>query len=250
MQYPVYIHIAGNRILLHGLLEAMGIFIAMRYYYFLKRKQGDILESSTRLFLLVASIFGALFGSHIIGALENIHEWLHAPNFWLYLVENKTIAGGLAGGIVLVEVTKKMLKINQHSGDLYVYPILLGLSIGRLGCLSMGVHEMTYGTTTTLFTGMNLGDGIMRHPVTLYEIIYLLLLWPTLKWLSNNLNLINGARFKLLILAYFTFRFLIEFIKPTYKYALGLDAIQYLSIGMFIYYYRYLIQPKLLIKIN
>jgi prolipoprotein diacylglyceryltransferase len=114
----------------------------------------------------------------------------------------------------------------------------------------MGVHEMTFGEPTTLFTGMDLGDGILRHPVTLYEIIYLLLLWPTLKWLSNNLNLINGARFKLLILAYFTFRFLIEFIKPTYKYALGLDAIQYLAIGMFIYYYRYLIEPKLLIKNN
>ena len=49
--------------------------------------------------------------------------------------------------------------------------------IGRIGCFTAGLTEETYGIKTTFFTGIDFGDGIRRHPVTLYEIAFLALLW-------------------------------------------------------------------------
>lgn len=248
ISFPISLTIGGQHLPLHPILETLGIFIAMRYYYYLKRNRQDVLTDYNRLVVLVATIFGAYFGSHIVGALENIPEWRQSPNFWLYLHGNKTIAGGMAGGLLLVEVVKKALKISTSTGDIYVYPLLLGLIIGRVGCFSMGIYEMTYGIPTHLFLGLNLGDGIPRHPVVLYEIVFLLLLWFGLKWVSKKYVLHNGALFKLLMIAYFAFRFLVEFLKPTYKYAMGLDAIQFLTIIIFVYYNKYLLHPRLLLK--
>ena len=78
--------------------------------------------------------------------------------------------GGLAG----VELIKKTIKEKLASGDLFTYPIILALIIGRIGCFSMGVYEETYGSPTSLPWGMNFGDNILRHPVCLYEIIFLI----------------------------------------------------------------------------
>lgn len=87
---------------------------------------------------------------------------------------------------------KKMIGEKKSSGDLFVYPMLLALIIGRIGCFSMGVYEETYGIKTDLPWAMNLGDGIPRHPVTLYEIIFLLCFWIVLKQLQKKRNV--GAR--------------------------------------------------------
>ena len=86
--------------------------------------------------------------------------------------------------------------------------------------------------------GMNLGDGILRHPVALYELFFLLGLFLFLKSKRNSKTLKNGYLFQFFMLFYFGFRFLIEFIKPNVFYALGLSSIQWLCIACFLYYYK------------
>jgi phosphatidylglycerol:prolipoprotein diacylglycerol transferase len=75
--------------------------------------------------------------------------------------------------------------------------MILALFIGRLGCFAMGIYEDTYGVETTFFTVMNLGDGLLRHPVTLYEIAFLLILWIGLIQLGKKCPLLTegGLRF-------------------------------------------------------
>jgi prolipoprotein diacylglyceryltransferase len=112
----------------------------------------------------------------------------------------------------------------------------------------MGVYEATYGLPTTLPWGMNLGDGIPRHPVCLYETIFLILIWLVLSILNKKYCLANGAAFKIFIVSYLLFRLLLDFIKPHYSFGFGLSTIQVVCIAGLIYYYRYVIHPGKLIQ--
>ncbi|MBL0357483.1 MAG: prolipoprotein diacylglyceryl transferase [Chitinophagaceae bacterium] len=172
MGFPFSFHIGGTTILWHTLAEPAGMFIGYRYYMSLRKKQGDVISSNNRIWILIGAIFGAILGSRLAGGLENPPALFNADNKLLYFYQNKTVLGGFLGGVWGVELIKKIIKEKHNSGDLFTYPLLLALIIGRIGCFSMGVYEETYGTVTSFFTGMNLGDGLLRHPVSLYEIVF------------------------------------------------------------------------------
>jgi phosphatidylglycerol:prolipoprotein diacylglycerol transferase len=248
MHFPFFIQIGPLKILVHTICETAAFFIGFRYFLYLRKKQGDAIPSPNRIWILIGAIFGAVIGSRLIGGLENITELHNAFNKWLYFYQNKTVAGGFLGGLLGVELTKKIIREKHASGDLFTYPMILALIIGRIGCFSMGIYEETYGVATTLPWGLNLGDGVSRHPVCLYEIIFLALLWVTLVQIEKRFLLISGARFKLFMISYLLFRFLLDFIKPHYTFNIGLSTIQLACLAGLIYYYRYLIHPKKLIE--
>lgn len=121
--------------------------------------------------------------------------------------------------------------------------------IGRLGCFSAGLAEETYGLPSALPWALNLGDGIPRHPVTLYEILFLLLSWVLIARLQKKYILADGAAFKIFMLGYFLFRFCLDFIKPGWRYFFGLGSIQIACLLGFVYYYKTLLHlPGLIIK--
>lgn len=247
VQFPVTIHIGSLVVPLHAVLETAGIFVGFRFFLHLRKKRGDVIEESNRIWIIIGAIFGALLGSRLLGALENPAAWLHAKNGLLYFYQNKTVVGGFLGGLIGVEVFKKYLGEQKASGDLFVFPILLALMIGRIGCFSMGVYEETYGLPTHFFTGMNLGDGVLRHPVTLYEILFLIVLWITLYGVLKKFTLQNGALFKTFLISYLVFRFCLDFLKPHYTFSIGLSSIQLACAAGILYYLPYLIQPKKLL---
>lgn len=236
MSFPYTISFGGSHLPLHSLVEPLSFFVGFRYFLYLRHRQGDPINSSNRTSILIAAIFGALFGSRLIGGLEDPPALLHAKNMLLYFYENKTVLGGFLGALWAVELVKKLIGEKQASGDLFVYPILLALIIGRVGCFSMGVYEETYGIPTSLPWGMDLGDGLRRHPVALYEIVFLALLWASLKKADPLLSKEQGARFKLFLISYCLFRLLLDFIKPHYTYPFGLSTIQITAVAGLIYY--------------
>lgn len=244
MPFPIQFNVFNQNIPLHLVLETAAFYIGYRYFLYLKKKQGDPIPTSNRIWILIGAIFGALLGSRLIGSLERPLELAQTANKFWYIVNNKTVLGGFLGGLFGVELAKKIIGEAKSSGDLFTYPMILALIIGRVGCFSMGVYEETYGTPTQWFTGMDLGDGILRHPVTLYEIAFLLLLWLALKRLERHHLLEEGARFKLFMIGYLIFRFVLDFIKPSYLVVAGLSTIQLTSLLGLLYYYRYLVQPK------
>jgi prolipoprotein diacylglyceryltransferase len=247
MQFPVQVHIGSLSVPLHAVLETTGLFIGFRYFLFLRIKQGDVIAESNRVWIVIAATFGALLGSRLIGALENPVAWAQAQQPIVYFYQNKTVVGGFLGGLFGVEVLKKWIGEKQASGDLFIFPMMLALIIGRFGCFSMGVYEETYGTPTAFITSMNLGDGVLRHPVTLYEIAFLVLLWSALIQIKHSLHLRNGALFKLFLISYLLFRFFLDFLKPHYTFAIGLSTIQITCFAGILYYLPYLIQPKKLL---
>lgn len=247
-QFPFAIYLGDRPFLLHGIFEFLAIFIAFRYYLFLRKRQQDTIAPLTRWYLVIAAAFGAVLGSRFLGSLENVHAWRASANGWTYFYNNKTLVGGLLGGLAAVELVKLLVNERRKSGDLFVYPLLLGMIIGRIGCFSAGVYEETYGIPTRLPWGMDLGDGLARHPVALYEIGFLAFLWAALHRLARSRPLQEGALFKIFMIAYLMFRFLLDFIKPGQRYAAGLGSIQLACLAGLAYYYRYLLRPSLLLQ--
>ena len=229
------------------MFEVLAFFIGFRYFLWLRKKRGDAIKTPNRTWIIIGAIIGALIGSRLIGGLEDPTQITKANNVLFYFYQNKTVLGGFLGGLTGVEIVKKIIKEKGASGDLFVYPIILALIIGRMGCFSMGIYEETYGTVTTLPWGMNLGDGLIRHPVSLYEIIFLWVLWVCLWIVQKKFALQQGALFKLFMIAYLGFRFLLDFIKPHFTFNVGLSVIQLTCIAGLLYYLPYIIQPKKLL---
>ncbi|PDS21709.1 diacylglyceryl transferase, partial [Flavobacterium columnare NBRC 100251 = ATCC 23463] len=222
----------------HYLLEILAFFIGMRFYFYLKKKN-SIISDENRLWILLGAMIGALIGSRLIAVLET--PSLISKMSFLIIFQSKTVAGGFLGGLFGVEIIKKIIGEKKPSGDLYVYPIIIALIIGRIGCFGMGITEPTYGIETSFFTGINLGDGKFRHPVALYEIIFLVCLIFLFNKLKN-VDLLNGDRFKLFFLLYFLYRFFIEFLKPYEPLIIKLSIIHWISIFILIYYYKFIIR--------
>lgn len=220
----------------HLILEYLAFFLGYRYYVFLRRRTTDPIVSTNRLSIILGAAIGAFLGSRIVGFLENPILPSDVYSF-LNLFNTKTIMGGLFGGLIGVELAKKSIGEKQSSGDLFTFPIILGIFIGRIGCFLAGTNEFTYGKTTTFFLGMNLGDGLKRHPIALYELIFLLVLFIFL-WKLKSKNLKNGLLFQYFMIAYFSFRFFIEFIKPNQFFILGLSSIQILCLICIVYYHN------------
>jgi prolipoprotein diacylglyceryltransferase len=138
----------------------------------------------------------------------------------------KTIVGGLAGGTLAVEWVKRRIGESRRTGDAFVLPLALGMAIGRVGCFLAGLGDHTQGGPTTLPWGVDFGDGIPRHPTTLYEIVALggLAAWAA-AWSRHPLKQ-EGDLFRGFFAGYAAFRFGLEFLKPDDHDWLGLSAIQ------------------------
>ncbi|MEL7249332.1 MAG: prolipoprotein diacylglyceryl transferase family protein [Bacteroidota bacterium] len=227
----------GRTVNVHFWLEYLAFFIAFRYYIKLRKGQGDRISGEHRLSIILGAVIGALIGSRLMGYLENPQP-IQSAEMIVAVLNNKTIMGGLFGGLIAVEVTKKMIGEERRSGDLFTYPIILGIIIGRIGCFLSGVKEFTYGSVSEVPWAMDLGDGFLRHPIALYEIVFLIFLFWGLHRLQSVRRLPDGHLFQFFMIAYFGFRFCIEFIKPNAFFVAGLSSIQWLCLLCWLYYQR------------
>lgn len=235
MTIPFEPTIFGAKINVHLILEYLAFFIAFRYYISLRKLTTDAISDGNRLSIILGAIIGAFLGSRLIGFLENPMITVNSNNI-IQLLNTKSIMGGLFGGLIGVETSKKIINEKHSSGDLFTFPIIVGIIIGRIGCFLSGIKEFTYGNETNFITGMDLGDGILRHPTSLYEIIFLILLFIFLKRITFYTNHESGLLFKIFMILYFGFRFMIEFLKPNIFYVLGLSSIQLLCMVCWVYY--------------
>lgn len=241
MHFPLELGIGKATISAHLLLETLAFMIGFRYFLFLRKKGQDTLPEDHRIQLFIAATFGAFLGSRMIGSLEDPAGLFRSDHPFLYFYSHKTIVGGLLGGLFAVEVTKKVLGVTRSSGDLMTFPLILAMIIGRVGCFTSGISEDTYGVETGFFTGMDLGDGKLRHPVALYEILFLGLLWLFLYQWKKKAIFRDGMQFQVFMTSYLLFRFVVEFIKPRVVFLAGMDTLQLFCLAGLLYYRRTLL---------
>jgi phosphatidylglycerol:prolipoprotein diacylglycerol transferase len=147
-----------------------------------------------------------------------------------------SIAGGVAGGIIAVELYKYAAGIRGSTGGQFVAPLAMGIAIGRFGCFFAGLPDFTYGTPTQLPWGVDFGDGILRHPVQLYESAAMAaFLIVYLRALARGSTFFQTQGFYLFVGWYASQRFAWEFLKP-YPHVLGpLTLFQLVCVAMFAY---------------
>lgn len=242
MTFPVVLHLGSSIIPVHPIFETLAFFVAYRFYVYLKkRRHSDPLAPDAAWWIIVGMAVGAFVGSRLVAALEDPAQFIHVSS-WIYYISNQTIAGALGGGILGVEVTKWILKVKRRTGDLFVYPLILGIIVGRIGCLLTGVTDGTVGLPSNLPWAFDQGDGIPRHPTSLYEIVFLIIIWLLIKRIERLKILKEGDLFSVFVVGYSLFRFCVEFIKPRDPLWLGLSSIQLLAAGLVIYYSLYFIR--------
>lgn len=247
MEFPFNIHIGSVEISSHLVLELLAYSIGFRYFLYLRKRTIDKISTDHRTVLLIAGALGAFLFSRTIGFLDT-PDFIQGNFSWAGWYGNKTILGGLLGGLFAIELCKKIIGVKKSSGDLMTFPLLLAMIIGRIGCFLAGMEDGTYGNETTLPWGINFGDSIHRHPTNLYEILFLLLVWGGLLIIEKKYKLADGARFKIFLFSYCIFRFFIEFIKPVQMFAFHLSSIQLASVLGILYYYKMILHPASLIE--
>lgn len=176
----------------------------------------------------LALLIGAATGGYGFGSL----------NLWLSgdAGVGRSIVGALAGGIAGVELFKWARGMKGSTGIIFVPAFCMSVIIGRWGCYFAGLGDKTYGTPSTLPWAVDMGDGVLRHPVQLYEsfsmLIFLILALVMLAR-RNAWFMANG--FYALVLFYAAQRFVWEFLKP-YAAILGpFDLFHLVCAGLIVY---------------
>jgi prolipoprotein diacylglyceryltransferase len=222
----------------HAVFEFLAYTIGFQVY--IKTNRATNIPFEKRIWIVIGAIAGAVFGSKFLFYFENpALTAAHLTDFQ-YLLGGKTIVGGLLGGVIGVEIAKKILGWTSRTGDAFVMPLIVGMSIGRIGCFLTGLQDDTCGGPTTWFTGVNFGDGIPRHPTQLYEIAFLLLLGAIIFVTSHRRKLPEGAQFQMFMFGYLLFRFGADFLKPYVHVIFGLCSIQIACILGMIYYAQFI----------
>lgn len=254
MTFPIYINLGLFTIHPHLFFEALAYFLGFRLYLLTRRKNRLPLKQA--MWVITGATLGAAFGSKLLFWFEDPHYTVNHLFDFTYLMSGKTIVGGLLGGLIGVEWMKKRIGLTQSTGDDFVFPLITGIGIGRIGCFLTGLSDHTHGTPTNWITGVDFGDGILRHPTQLYEIAFFIFLAGVLLLLKRSIqqghtDAPDGALFQCFMMGYLLFRLGIDFIKPTPHPYFGLNNIQLACLAGIIYYYflmRKWINGKRLVK--
>jgi prolipoprotein diacylglyceryltransferase len=232
-------------LLSHVLLEWLAYAVGGALYWRSRQRLTQPQEAWQRLAIAAGAVAGAALGSKGLYILDYWSALSQAP--WADSLSGKTIVGALLGGVLGIEGIKLAIGWDRSTGDAFVAPLITGMIIGRVGCQLSDARDLTYGIPTTVAWGWDYGDGVLRHPTALYEIIGLLLI----AWMIaviKPLGSVSGDRFRALMVSYLCLRLALDFLKPPHGMPVagvlvpgmygGLSAIQWACVAGLAYYSR------------
>ena len=227
---PIF-HIGSLSVPSYEVLVSLAVLAALGVY--LRGAERHVKFGKSTYTLLIAALIGGTLGAKLPIWVVHYREILLALPNLAPLLSGRTIVGGLIGGVLAVEFVKRCQGIAGRTGDLFAPALALGIGIGRIGCLLRGC---CYGRPTgASWLGIDLGDGVPRYPTQIIESLFGFLLFVALLWLRKRV-VEEGRLFTIFMLAYFTFRFGIEFLRQEPRGPLGLTLAQCVCLGVIGYY--------------
>ncbi|MFC1941377.1 prolipoprotein diacylglyceryl transferase [Chloroflexota bacterium] len=189
--------------------------------------------------------YDTLFMAAIVGIPSGvvISRLLHVIDFWGYYSQNPgqifggsglTIYGAVLGAALGIWVYSKFSKFQfGYFADLVAPGVILAQVVGRVGCT---INGCCYGTTCSLpwaitYTHPNslAPLGIAVHPTTVYEIIYLLIIFGVVLMLKGRLKP-DGSLFLVYLSLYSVWRLGIGFMREGTSFLFGLHQAQVIAI--------------------
>ena len=224
--------------IVHGGLEWLAMLIGAKTYLRLRKQAGNSSVLDGPGFVVLAGcLLGAGLGNKAVFWIEQPALWADFGGLRGFFRGGQSLVGGLLGGLIGVEIAKKLADLRESTGDHFVFPLLLGIMIGRVGCFLAGLHDDTYGLATGLPWGVDFGDGLRRHPMPLYEIGFAGLLWLLLRKLQRRCAGEPGLLFKVFLASYLCWRLAVDALKPVpHAYWFGLSGIQWVCLIALIAY--------------
>ena len=231
--YPVLFHLGDLAVPTHEVFVAAGVLVAVVVFRSEVRRHPS---DSGPLWSVAA---GALLGGAVMAKASTAWRLVYAGGevtVWDVLAHGgKSLVGGLAGAYAGALLAKRAIGYRRSTGDVFAPAVALGIAVGRIGCF---LTEQI-GTPTSLPWGLappaEVADripncpqcllGVPLHPSFLYEIAFLVGLAAALLWARGRIP-IPGEAFKLFLLAYAVFRFLVEFVRGNPVMAWGLTGTQ------------------------
>jgi len=252
---PVLFQIGTTVIWSHEIFVALGVAIALGASWRIARARG---RADQELLVIIA---GGLLGAAILARLGLAIRYLQQaddPSLLGFLRHGgRTVLGGLAGGYGGIVLTKRIIGYTRSTGDLFAPGVALGMAIGRIGCF---LAERP-GTVTSLPWAVRVPadaapriaqcpaclTGESMHPSFLYESAFLALVsWVLFRFVHRRTYpaawMVEGDLFKLFLLVYAVFRFVVEFVRGNPVMSLGMSGSQLMvlptSILLALYFVR------------
>ena len=209
----------------YGLLFALTLLMGQQLISYIFRKEGKPIKDVDQLtiYILVATILGARLGHYLF------YEWeflLSSPLEWFLTLITPPFAGLASHGALIAILFSIYLYSRRKADQSFLWVVdRVVIGAGFAGLIRLGnlFNSEIYGKPTDLPWGFmfvretnpNLLPVVPRHPTQLYEFLFCLLLFMVIfmMWKYKRDIIPNGVIASVFIIALFTFRFFIEFLK-------------------------------------
>lgn len=212
--HPILFEVGNFSVESYWAFMVLGFIIGGIVVYWQAKKKN--LDPQKAKYLIIITIISAFIGSRLGYVFLNFNSYqkdlLKILRFW---------KGGFSwqGGFIVAFLITFFLVLKNNKENLgkwcdsYILGILIGHSIGRIGCFLNGC---CYGITTNLpwaIKNLSLGDNLLRHPTQLYEAFSYFLIFLLLYFYSKKTKLKNGSLFFIGTTFHSLARFIIEYFR-------------------------------------
>ena len=208
----------GSR--LHALFILLGIVVAVVVFLSGARRWRAL--SPELLVILVGALCGGGVGAKLAVVWRYMDTAAAPTVLGFFLRSGQSVLGGLAGAYLGAVLAKRIIVYRAGTGDLFAPAAALGIGIGRIGCLLTeppGVPTSgSWGVVVDAARAARIEGfppqwiGVPLHPSFVYEISFHFMMAALLFHLRAR-GAFRDDLFKLYLLAYAPFRFLIEFVR-------------------------------------
>ena len=203
-----HIQIGPVMLYIWGLFAALGFFAGLMLLMRFGKKRGLNQDHLLNLFFWImaaAMIGGRLFEVFAYNPAYYFSRPAEIIKFWAGGMSSfGGILGALAAFIIYVRVKK--LSWAEYA-DALIFPLPLGLGIGRIGCFLINEHP---GRFTNFFLGVRYPDGV-RHDLGLEFALLDFFVFAILVIAARKYRPVMIT--KLFIFTYFPLRFFLEFLR-------------------------------------
>ncbi len=229
---PVAFTIGEVEIRWYGIMMALAILVLVLWVV-REIRRGAAISYDTLLTLALVAIPSGLVFAKLLHVIDRWDYYSRFPG-QILSAEGLTIYGAIIGVAIAVWIFCRFRSLRfGYIADVVAPGILLAQAIGRVGCTLNGC---CYGAATDLWCGVvythpgsTAPIGVDVHPTQVYEIIFLLIVFPVLLWLRGRLKP-DGSIFMVYLSLYSLWRLAIGFLREGTPFLFGLHQAQVIAI--------------------